>query len=136
MQELMDGSSRPSVERAGTPEHQAPTPLPPPPESRSPSPSPVHEFGPAPLLMGSPAVEPGEIISPEIADPDQTLVDVPPDDTKREEGELTPVEVKPDVKPPAHVVSQRNTPPPALKEEEEEGEDRPEYLSHSLLGYS
>lgn len=134
MQELRVGALRPSVERADTPEHQALTPLHPPPESRSPSPSPVHEFGPAPLLMGSPAVEPGEIISPRVADPDQTLVDVPPDDARREEGELTPVEVKPYVKPPvAHVVSQRNTQPPTLKEEEEEGEIKQEVQASPQL---
>ena len=51
VQELMGCAPRSSVERAGTPESQSPRP--PCPSSLSPSTT-VHEFGAAPLLMGSP----------------------------------------------------------------------------------
>ena len=133
MQEIIDGTPGPSQERPGTPKHQS---LPPP--SRSPPPSPVHEFGAAPLLMGSLTAEPGEITSPS-DDPDQTLVDapvapdVPMDDTKSEEGELTPVEAKPQTRSLASVVGLRRTQPTPPAEEEEDGEIKQEVLASPKL---
>ncbi|KZT63804.1 hypothetical protein DAEQUDRAFT_770276 [Daedalea quercina L-15889] len=81
-----------------------------PPEMRPSSSSSIHEFGVAPLLMGTPAHEDLASSEREEVDPDQTLVDesgadpasltVPKLESKvesREEGEIlgTPTEVKP-----------------------------------------